>query len=87
MLGKVLSGIVGSRVAEKSGQSGALGAAAGVVAARIIKRSPLSALLIGGAWAAHALYKHKKERDEDAAALNAKPAKVVKPSPKATATK
>lgn len=78
MLGKLISGVVGSHVAEQSGKSGALGAVGGLVANRIIKRSPIGALVIGGAWVAHKLYKRKQERDEQAAALAAKPVKAAK---------
>lgn len=83
MIGKIITGIVGSRIAEKSGNSGILGAAAGVVAGRIVKRSPLGAVVVGGAYVAHKLWKHKKMRDEDAAAMAAKPVKAATgPEPK-----
>ena len=78
MLGKLVAGALGSRIAEQSGKSGALGAIGGLVANRIIKRSPLGAVVIGGAWVAHKLYKRKQERDEEAAALTAKPVKAAK---------
>lgn len=84
MIGKIVTGFVGSRIAEKSGNSGILGAAAGVVAGRIVKRSPLGAVVVGGAYVAHKLWKHKKMRDEDAAAKAAKPVKeATGPAPKA----
>ena len=77
MFGKVIAGAIGSRIAEKSGNSGVLGAAAGLVANRIIRRSPIGAIAVGGAYLAHKLWKHKKMRDEEAAALAAKPVKPV----------
>jgi hypothetical protein len=50
-----------------------------VVAVRIVKRSPVSAAIVGGAWVVHKLYQHKKTRDEDAAANAAKPVKAAAP--------
>ncbi|MCB2015284.1 MAG: hypothetical protein R3E11_08065 [Sphingobium sp.] len=79
MLGKVVGGFMGSRIAERAGQSGALGASAGIVASRFVRRSPIGALVVGGAWLGHKLYKRNQERKFEAAALNAKPAKVVAP--------
>ena len=76
MLGKFISGFVGARVADEVGRSGVLGAAVGVIASRVITRSPLGAATVGGVWIAHKLWKRKKERDErreELAALNAKP--------------
>ena len=49
MLGKVFAGFIGARVAETSGKAGLLGAATGLVLGRVIRRSPMGALLIGGA--------------------------------------
>ena len=62
MLGKLVSGVVGSSIAAQSGKSGALGAAAGLVVNRIVKRSPLTALVIGGVWVARKLHKRSQER-------------------------
>ena len=79
MLGKLVGGVIGARVAENAGKSGKLGAAAGYVASRVIKRSPIGALVIGGAWLGHKLYKRDQERKFEAAANNAKPVKAVEP--------
>lgn len=79
MLGKVVGGFMGSRIAERAGQSGALGATAGILASRVIRRSPIGALVIGGAWLGHKLYKRNQERKFEAAAQNAKPAKIASP--------
>lgn len=82
MIGKVVGGVLGSRIAEKSGQSGALGAAAGLYASKFVKRSPIGALVVGGAWLGHKLYKRSQERKFEAAAKAAKPAKIIRPEPK-----
>lgn len=79
MLGKLVAGVMGSRIAENAGKSGAVGAAAGLLARGMIRRSPIGALMLGGAWMGHKLYKRNKERQLDAAANTAKPAKVVEP--------
>lgn len=79
MFGKVVGGVIGARIAENSGKSGALGAAAGYVVSRIVRRSPVGALMIGGAWLGHKLYKRDQERKFDQAAQNAKPVKAVTP--------
>ena len=81
MIGKIVGGVLGTRIAEKSGQSGALGAAAGLFASKFIKRSPIGTLVIGGAWLGHKLYKRNQERKFEVAANTAKPAKVVTPEP------
>jgi hypothetical protein len=79
MIGKILGGVMGARIAENAGKAGALGGVAGYVATRVIKRSPIGALVLGGAWLGHKLYKRNQERKLDTAARNAKPAKVIKP--------
>lgn len=80
MIGKVFGSVMGARIAERAGQSGALGASAGILASRFIRRSPLGALAAGGAWLGHKLYKRHQERKLDEAANNAKPAKAIKPA-------
>ena len=72
MFGKMFAGFVGARVAETAGKSGLLGAAAGLAVSRVVRRSPLGALVIGGAWLGHKLYKRGQERAFDKAARNAK---------------
>ncbi len=79
MLGKLIGGVMGARIAENAGKSGALGGVAGYVASRVIRRSPIGALVVGGAWLGHKLYKRNQERKEEEVARKAKPAKVVKP--------
>lgn len=86
MLGKVFAGFVGARVAETSGKSGLLGAATGLVISRVARRSPMGALVIGGAWLGHKLYKRGQERAFEKAARNAKrvgpaPAQPAEPAP------
>lgn len=81
MLGKVMGSVMGARIAENSGKSGALGAAAGYVASRLVRRSPIGALMVGGAWLGHKLYKRNQERKFDKAASAAKPVKAAKPDP------
>lgn len=84
MLGKVVAGAIGSRIAEQSGKSGVLGAAAGLVVNRVVRRSPVGALAVGGVWLGHKLYKRHQERQFEAAARKAKPvlpADLSKPGP------
>lgn len=81
MIGKIVGGVMGSRIAEHSGKSGMLGAAAGLVASKFVRRSPIGALIVGGAWLGHKLYKRNQERQLEAAGQAAKPAKVVTPKP------
>ena len=73
MLGKVAGAVIGSRIAEHAGKSGVLGGAVGMVASRIVRKSPVGALVIGGAWVGHKLYKRNQERKFEAAARAAKP--------------
>ncbi len=80
MLGKIVGGVLGSTIAERSGRSGLLGGAAGMVMSRIVRRSPMGALMIGGAWIGHKLYKRNQERKFDEAARAAKPVKAADPS-------
>lgn len=77
-IGKAVSNMVTSAI-DKAAKPGPIAAATGAVAKRIAQRSPMGAALIGGAWVAHKLYTRKKERDEDARALAAKPVKAAKP--------
>ncbi|WP_336964474.1 hypothetical protein [Sphingobium aquiterrae] len=63
ILGKIASTIIGTRIAAESGKAGLLGAAAGMVATRVITRSPIGALAIGGAYVAHKLWQKKKQID------------------------
>lgn len=82
MFGKLLGGVLGSSIAAESGKSGTMGAVAGMVASTVVRRSPFAALIIGGAWLGHKLYKRNEERKEEQAALAAKPARVA-PAPTA----
>lgn len=63
MFGKVVGSVLGASIAEKSGKSGLLGGAAGLIATRILRRSPMTALLVGGAWLGHKLYRRNRERE------------------------
>jgi hypothetical protein len=83
MLGKILGGVLGARIAERSGNSGLVGAAAGYVASRVVRRSPVGALVVGGLWLGKKLYSRNKERHFDIAARNARPVQGVA-SPAAT---
>lgn len=78
LLGRVLSRMVGSGMG-KAGQASPAGFVAGAIVGRVARRSPLGAMLIGGALVARSLYRRKKERDEDERARVARPVKVVKP--------
>lgn len=80
MIGKIVGGVLGSTIAERSGRSGLLGGAAGLVMSRIVRRSPMGALMIGGAWVGHKLYKRNQERKFEAAANAAKPVKAADPA-------
>ena len=62
MFGKVVGSVLGASIAERSGKSGLIGGAAGLVVSRIVRRSPLTALLVGGAWLGHKLYRRNQER-------------------------
>lgn len=80
-LGGTISGLVRERIAAEAGKAGMIGAAAGAVASRLVKRSPVAALAVGSAWLMHKLYLKKKaqaEQEEEARALAAKP---VMPAP------
>lgn len=66
MFGKVVGSVLGASIAEKSGKSGFLGGVAGLLAGRIIRRSPMTALLVGGAWLGHKLYRRDQERQANA---------------------
>lgn len=81
MIGKLLGGVMGSRIAEHSGKSGAMGAAAGLIASNFVRKSPIGALIIGGAWLGHKLYKRNQERKLDGAVEAAKAARVAPPVP------
>jgi hypothetical protein len=63
ILGKIATTIIGTRIAAEAGKAGLLGAAAGMVATRVIARSPIGALAIGGAYVAHKLWQKKKQID------------------------
>ena len=73
MFGKVVGSVLGASIAERSGKAGALGGAAGLVVSRLVRRSPLTALLVGGAWLGHKLYRRNQEREAKAAAATAEP--------------
>lgn len=86
MIGKLVSGFVGKQVAQDAGKSGLLGAVVGMAATRIITRSPIGALTVGGAWLAHKMWRRQQERAETQAALRARPVKSASgPAPAANA--
>ncbi|RVT43879.1 hypothetical protein [Sphingobium algorifonticola] len=61
---KVAATVIGTRIAADTGKSsGVLGLVAGMAATRIIARSPMGALLLGGGYVAHKLLKKKREID------------------------
>lgn len=68
MFGKVVGSVLGASIAERSGKSGLIGGAVGLVVSRVIRRSPMGALLVGGAWLGHKLYRRSQEREAKAAA-------------------
>ncbi len=80
MIGKVVGGVIGSRIAEGAGKSGLLGGAAGMVVSRFVRKSPVGALVVGGAWVGHKLYKRSQERKFEAAAKAARPVKAADPA-------
>lgn len=80
VLGKAVAGVIGARIAEHAGKSGALGAAAGLVVSRIVRRSPVGAVAVGGLWLGHKLYQRHKERRFDEAANKAKPVHAADPA-------
>lgn len=63
LIRKAAATIIGTRIAADSGKSGFLGVAAGMLATRVIARSPIGALLVGGTYVAHKLWKKKQEVD------------------------
>lgn len=60
---KLAATMIGTRIAADSGKSGLLGVAAGMLATRVIARSPMGAVLVGGSYLAHKLWKKKQEVD------------------------
>jgi hypothetical protein len=64
MLGRIATTIIGTRIAAETGKAGLMGAAAGMLATRVLTRSPLGAIAIGGAYVAHKLWQKKKEIDK-----------------------
>ncbi|MDX3908338.1 MAG: hypothetical protein QHC67_00750 [Sphingobium sp.] len=60
---KIAATVIGTRIAADSGKSGVLGVAAGMLATRVIARSPMGALLVGGTYVAHKLLTKKREID------------------------
>ncbi|HEX7782344.1 MAG TPA: hypothetical protein VF509_06025 [Sphingobium sp.] len=64
MLGRIATTIIGTRIAAETGKAGLVGAAAGMLATRVLTRSPLGAIAIGGAYVAHKLWQKKKEIDK-----------------------
>jgi hypothetical protein len=63
MFTKIAATMIGTRIAADSGKSGFLGVAAGMLATRVIARSPMGALLVGGTYVAHKLLQKKREID------------------------
>ncbi|CAN5235094.1 hypothetical protein BH10PSE12_BH10PSE12_35470 [soil metagenome] len=63
MLGRIATTIVGTRIAAETGKAGLVGTAIGMVATRIITRSPMGALMVGGAYVAHKLIQKKRQID------------------------
>jgi|GEM_PF-2915379 len=76
-VGTLLTGAVSRMISRGTNATGPAGMVVGAVARRIVRRSPVTALVIGGAWIGHKLYKRNQERKFDEAAHNAKPAKIV----------
>lgn len=75
--GKLLSGAVDTMISRAGKSAGPVGMVVSGVAKRVIARSPVTALVVGGAWVGHKLYKRNQERKFDEAARNAKPAKII----------
>jgi len=81
LAGKLLSGAVETAINRAGKSAGPVGMVVGAVAKRVVTRSPVTALVVGGAWIGHKLYKRNQERKFDEAARNAKPAKVIEKPP------
>jgi hypothetical protein len=79
MLGKVATTIIGTRIAAESGKAGLIGTAVGMLATRLIARSPAGAIAIGGAYVAHKLWQKKKQIDKEGAHQAAIEDGLVKP--------
>ena len=76
-VGKLLSGVIGTAISSTSKAAGPVSMAAGMMAKLVVKRSPITGVVVGGAWLGHRLYKRNQERKFDEASRNAKPAKVI----------
>lgn len=63
MIGRLATTIVGTRIAAEAGKAGLMGVAVGMVATRLIARSPAGALFVGGAYLAHKTLKKMREID------------------------
>jgi len=63
VIGKMATTIVGTRIAAETGKAGFAGVAVGMIATRIISRSPMGALFVGGAYLAHQVIKKMREID------------------------
>lgn len=79
MLGKVATTIIGTRIAAESGKAGLIGTAVGMLATRLIARSPAGAVAIGGAYVAHKLWQKKRQIDKEGARQTAIEDGLVKP--------
>lgn len=79
MLGKVATTIIGTRIAAESGKAGLIGTAVGMLATRLLARSPAGAIAIGGAYVAHKLWQKKKQIDKEGAHQAAVDDGLVKP--------
>jgi hypothetical protein len=65
ILGRIATTIVGTRIAAETGKAGLVGTAIGMVATRIVTRSPMGALMVGGAYIAHKLIQKKRQIDRE----------------------
>ena len=82
LLTKIASTALGTKITADTSRAGLPGIALGVIATRLMTRSPIGTLLVGGAWLGHKLW--QKKREIDAAGSRTAPKKVrPKQKPKA----
>lgn len=63
ILSQVASTAIGTKITADTAKAGLPGIAAGVIATRLMARSPLGILLVGGAWLGHKLWQKKRALD------------------------
>ncbi len=59
----IVATMIGTRIATEAKSTGLIGVVAGLAATRVIARSPLGALVVGGGYIAHKLLQKKQKAD------------------------